>query len=74
MAEEISTPINIQAPTVWLFLVALNQVYSETQKQKAEQKDFKNLQFSQKRSTFKIGAKEDVVTKEIRAIKEESYT
>jgi hypothetical protein len=44
-------------------LAAFYQIYNENWEQKAEQKDLKNMQFVQKRSTFKVGAKEDMLSR-----------
>jgi hypothetical protein len=38
------------------------------------QKDLKNLQFGQKRNIFNVAAKEDMVDKEISAIKKKANT
>jgi hypothetical protein len=46
-----------------LLLAALKQVYSENEKEKAEQKDLKYLQFGPE-SLYKIGVKEGMVSEE----------
>lgn len=43
--------------------VAFSQIWRKHWERRAEQRDFKNLHFDQKRSTQKVLAKEEVVTK-----------
>lgn len=49
-----------------VLLTASCQIYSENQEQNAKCKALKNLQFGQKRSTWKAGDKEAVVAGEIK--------
>jgi hypothetical protein len=69
--EEISRQASFQS-VAWLLLTAFSQVYSENCEQKAEWKYLKSLPFAQKRSNYKVVAKESVAAEQIRAIKKES--
>jgi hypothetical protein len=66
LVKEISRQYRTQAMALSCFN---SDIYSENQDQKAQQKELKNVQSSQKRSEFKIVNKESVVGEEIKAIK-----
>jgi hypothetical protein len=61
LVEEISGQPSIQA-VAWLLLANFVKIYSRNGT-KSEQKDLKNMHFSQKRSIFKVGTKKVMVVK-----------
>jgi hypothetical protein len=67
-AEVTSRQHSIHA-VLSILLAAFGQINNENQEQKAKKKDLKNLQLDQKRSVFKVGAKEGVDAEDITTIK-----
>lgn len=58
----------------WVPLTAFNHVYNENCKQKAEQKDLRNLNLRQKKRTGDVEAKGGAVAEEISSFKKKPST